>query len=169
MIRFLFILIITFAIRFFLQMKRLLLTSVLLASVFITLSGMNAFQKMEDINFNSKEQMESVYAVKYDDCITESDFPEGYLSINQDADQDVDWNIMKVNQSINKYRKSLESTLKNLSTVDAHDFIHQTFQKAKSSMENDNTSEIQKHYFSGIMWICYDKDKDLNQNSVTIL
>ena len=58
-------------------MKKLLFTSVLLASVFITLSGMNAFQKMEDFNFNSKEQMESVYAVKYDDCITESDFPGG--------------------------------------------------------------------------------------------
>ncbi len=155
-------------------MKKLLLTSILLAIVFITLSAMNAFQEMQGIDFtsktNSKEQMESVYVVKYDDCITENDFPEGYLvSKNENTGQDVDWNIMKVNQSIKKYRKSLDSTLKNLNTVDAHDFIHQTFQKAKSSMANDDISDIQRHYLSGIMRICYDSDKHLNQNTVTIL
>jgi len=52
-----------------------------------------------------------------------------------------------------------------LSTVDAHDFIHQAFQKAKNAIGNKDISDIQKHYHFEIMRICYDSDKSLNQNA----
>ena len=41
---------ITFVLRFFLHMKKLLLTSVLLATVFVVLGSMDAFQRIEGIN-----------------------------------------------------------------------------------------------------------------------
>ena len=96
----------------------------------------------------------------------ESDFPNGYpLYSKQLKNEDVDWYFTKVNESAKKYGKSLDSTLKNLSTVDAHDFIHQAFQKAKNAIGNKDISDIQKHYHFEIMRICYDSDKSLNQNT----
>ncbi|MDF0717801.1 hypothetical protein PY092_16680 [Muricauda sp. 334s03] len=154
-------------------MKKLLLTSILLATVFAVLGSMDAFQKMEGINVaetNSNLGAPPVHSVKYDDCITESDFPDGYTVYTHDiTNQHSDWDIMKVNESIQKYTKSLDSTLKNLNTVDAHEFIHQAFQKSKSAVETENISNIQKHYHGEIMRICYAKDKQLNQNKVGIL
>ena len=165
-----FIFMTTFVLRFFLLMKKIVITSVLLATVFIVLGGMDAFQRMERIGFVSKVdsniQVDTIYAVKYDDCIMESDFPNGYpLYSKQLKNEDVDWYFTKVNESAKKYGKSLDSTLKNLSTVDAHDFIHQAFQKAKNAIGNKDISDIQKHYHFEIMRICYDSDKSLNQNA----
>ncbi|MCR9227055.1 MAG: hypothetical protein NXH90_06535 [Flavobacteriaceae bacterium] len=152
-------------------MKKLLLTSILLATVVMVLGGMNAFQKMEGINIASKTNSNlyanPIQAVKYDDCIVEDDFPHGYLLFTHEiTNLYSDWDIVKVNESIQKYSKSLDSTLKNLNTVDAHEFIHQAFWKAKGTVENQNTSEIQKHYHGEIMRICYARDKHLNQNTI---
>jgi len=152
-------------------MKKLLLTSVLLATVFTVLSNMNVFQKMEAINVTeTNSNVSATHSVKYDDCITEDDFPESYLLYTHDiTDQHSDWEIMKVNESIQKYVKSLDSTIKNLNTVDAHEFIHQAFQKSKNAVETENISSIQKHYHGEIMRICHSRDKQLNQNKVGIL
>ncbi|WP_437398061.1 hypothetical protein [Flagellimonas lutimaris] len=152
-------------------MKNIVITSILLATLFIVMGGMDVFQRMERISFVSKADsnilVDTIYAVKYDDCIKESDFPNGYpLHSEQMKSEDEDWYFTKVNESARKYGKSLDSTLKNLSTVDAHDFIHQTFQKAKNAITDNDISEIQKHYHCEIMRICYDSDRSLNQSSV---
>lgn len=155
-------------------MKKLLLTSVLLATVFMVLGSMNVFKRMETFSIasetNSKIGSNPVKQVKYDDCISEEDFPKGYLLYTHElTNQHSDWDIVKVNESVQKYGKSLDSTLKNLSTVDAHEFIHQAFQKAKKAVEDENTSDIRKHYHGEIMRICYNRDKHLNQNTAGIL
>lgn len=157
-------------------MKKLLFTSVLLATVFVVLSSMDVFQKMEGINVasetNSKADITptSVHVVKYVDCITENDLPEGYAIYTHDiSNHHSDWDIMKVNESIEKYAKSLDSTLKNLNTVDAHEFIHQAFEKSKNVVKNEDISDIQKHYHGEIMRLCYTRDKQLNQNKAGIL
>ncbi|MEC8830886.1 MAG: hypothetical protein VX772_00860, partial [Bacteroidota bacterium] len=126
-------------------MKKVLLTSILLASVCIVLGGMNAFQKMVPSNYVSKSNAsfsgETENIVKYPDCITEEDFPSGYLLYTHEiTNQHSDWDIVKVNSSVKKYSSSLDSTVKNLSTVDAHDFLHQAFEKAKAAVDDDNAS-----------------------------
>ena len=161
----------TFVLRFFLLMKKIVITSILLATVFIVLGGMDAFQRIKDINFvskgNSNIQMNTNYTVKYDDCITKKDFSA--IIYSEDAakktDPYINRNLIKVDESAKEFAKSLNLTLKDLSTVDAHDFIHQTFQKAKSAIGNKDISDIQKHYYFEIMRICYDSDKSLNQNT----
>lgn len=155
-------------------MKKILLTSVLLLTLLIVLGGMNAFESLEGIYMVSDKnlniQTTAVQHAKYDDCITKNDFPEGYLLYTHEiTNQHSDWDIEKVNQSVQKYSESLDSTLKNLSTVDAHEFIHKAFQKAKSDVENNDVSDIRKHYHGEIMRICYTRDKLLNQNTAGIL
>ncbi len=150
-------------------MKKIVITSILLATVFIVLGGMNAFQKIESLNFASKsdsDREERVYTVKYNDCIKDIDFPDGHSINNKLETSHVEWNLMKVNQSVKKYGKSLDSTLKNLNTLDAHGFIHQTFRKAKSAVTNNDISDIQKYYHCEIMRICYDRDRSLNQSTI---
>ncbi|MBO0329029.1 hypothetical protein [[Muricauda] lutisoli] len=110
--------------------------------------------------------MDTIYAVKYDDCIKESDFPIDYSMHSKEVKDHVDWSIKKVNESVNRFGESMNSTLKNLNTVDAHEFIHQTFQKAKSAFTDNAISDIQKHYQCEIMRICYDSDRSLNGNTV---
>nr|WP_321410982.1 hypothetical protein [uncultured Allomuricauda sp.] len=152
-------------------MKKLILIPILLATLAVVFGGMNAYQKTEDINMATKAhheiQVNPVRVAKYDDCILEGDFPEGYLFFTHDITYEhSNWDIIKVNESIEKYRKSLDSTLKNLSTVDAHDFIHQAFLKSKNAVENKDISVIQKHYHGEIMRICYARDQHLNQNTI---
>lgn len=165
-----FLLIITFVLRFFLQMKKMLLASVLLVTVFVLLGGINAFQRNETLNFtfkaNSNIPLDTVYAVKYDDCIKESDYPIDYFTHSKEVKGHIDWSIKKVNESVSKFGESIDSTLKNLNTVDAHEFIHQTFQKAKNALTDTSISDIQKYYQCEIMRICHDSDRSLNGNTV---
>lgn len=152
-------------------MKKILLSSVIMASLFIVMGSMNAFQKMEQLSFISKSNAtfkgESTPKPKYHDCISEEDFPEDYfLYTKKITDQQLDWDIIKVNKCLENYRESMESTLQNLSAIDAHDFIHQAFQKSKAAIiNNKDTSKIQKHYHFEIMRICFDSDQSLNQNA----
>ncbi|WP_318311881.1 hypothetical protein [Flagellimonas crocea] len=151
-------------------MKKFVFTLILFATVCVVLGSIKAFDTIEEFNFISKSnptvQGNSVQPVKYHDCITENDFPDGYLLYTHEiTNQDSHWDILKVNESVKKYGHSLDSTVKNLSTVDAHNFIHQAFQKAKNIVAEDSISDIQKHYQGEIMRICYDRDRYLNQNN----
>ena len=164
----------TFVLRFFLHMKKLLLTSILLTTVFIVIGGMNALDKIQGIHAASNDkvnnQTTSFQSPKYDDCITKRNFPDGFLLYTHElTNPQANWDIEKVNESVQKYGKSLDSTIKNLSTVDAHEFIHQTFNKAKSALATDSISDIKKHYHAEMMKLCYTRDKLLNQNTVGVL
>ena len=151
-------------------MKKLPLTLILLATIFIVMGSMKAFQRMEEINFTSKSNSTfkggPTPKAKYHDCISEEDIPEDYyLYTKKTANQELDWDIIKVNKSLKKHRDSMEVTLKNLSSIDAHNFLHHTFQKSKAALANKDISDIQKHYHFEIMRFCYESDKSLNQNS----
>lgn len=164
----------TFVLRFFLHMKKLLLTSVLLATVFIVIGGMNALNKIQGIyeasNDKINNQTTSFQSAKYEDCITKDDLPDGFLLYTHElTNPHANWDIEKVNESVQKYGKSLDSTIKNLSTVDAHEFIHHTFNKAKSALATDSISDIKKHYHAEMMKLCYTRDKLLSQNTVGVL
>ncbi|MBW8243418.1 hypothetical protein K1F50_11450 [Muricauda oceani] len=155
-------------------MKKFSLTLILLATMAIVLGGMYAFQGIDRLDFISKAkppiQTDTVYAAKYNDCITEQDLPDGFATFTHDiTHQYLQLQYDKVNESARKYGISLDSTLKNLSTVDAHDFIHKTFKDARNAAEKEGISEIQRHYQFEIMRMCLEKDRRLNKNVVGIL
>ncbi|WP_127140064.1 hypothetical protein [Flagellimonas marinaquae] len=152
-------------------MKKIIITSILLVTFFVLLGSINAISNMEQFNMISKTgtkvAVESVYSAKYDDCITEDDFPKGFgLYTLQLTDQHLSWDYKKVSETARKYGVSLDSTLKNLSTVDAHDFIHKTFLNSKKVVMSEDTSPIQKHYHYEIMRMCLERDKHLNQTAM---
>ncbi|NVN17731.1 hypothetical protein GUA46_05200 [Muricauda sp. HICW] len=152
-------------------MKKLMLTSILLATLAVVFGGMNAFQKIDRFSFISKTgtaaNHEMIHVVKYDDCITQEDLPKRhFLFTHQITHQHIEPEYNRVNESARKYSTALDSTLKSLSTVDAHDFIHKTFQDAKNEASREDISEMQRHYQFEIMRMCLDKDKHLNQNTI---
>ena len=159
--------IITFVLRFFLQMKKLFISSLLVLGAFALWGPINAFQKRNvTATYSSFDHnVDSLYSAKYQDCIMLSDFPEGTFA-GDALTIESDWDLMKVNSSINRYSQSLDSTIKSLNTIDAHNFLHQEFERSKNTIINSkDLSWIRKHYYREIMRICYDNDRALNLGS----
>lgn len=77
-----------------------------------------------------------------------------------------DWDMLKVNSSIQRFRLSMDSTLKNLSSIDAHNFIHKEFERSKTLLQEENLTEIRRYYHCEIMRICFDSDRQLNIGSI---
>ncbi|MBO0321757.1 hypothetical protein J0X14_05575 [Muricauda sp. CAU 1633] len=152
-------------------MKKLIVSSVLVLAAFALWGPMNAFQKRKVTHAYSSidQHTDSLYSVKYQDCITLQDFPEGALG-QDNLVIDNEWDLMKVNTFINRYGQSLDSTIKNLNAIDAHNFLHHEFERSKNILsKNNDLSWIRAHYHREIMRICYDHDKSLNFGSGTNL
>lgn len=148
-------------------MKKLLISSILALGAFALTGAINAFQKGKaTTTYSSFDQnVDSLYSAKYQDCITLRDFPEGALG-DKNLIIENEWDLMKVNTFINRYGQSLDSTIKNLNAIDAHDFLHQEFERSKNTLKNNpDLTWIRMHYHREIMRICYDHDKSLNLGS----
>ncbi|MFD2101609.1 hypothetical protein [Flagellimonas iocasae] len=148
-------------------MKKLFISSLLVLAAFALWGPMNAFQKKKvTATYSSFDKnADSLYSAKYRDCIMQSDFPEGSFS-NDKIIIENDWDLMKVNSSINRYGQSLDSTIKNLNAIDAHNFLHHEFERSKNTILNSkDLSWIRAHYLREIMRICYDNDRLLNLGS----
>lgn len=155
-------------------MKKLLLTSAILATLFIVMGSMHAFKKMNDVRLSSKPDADLPFggqsSIKYNDCITDADLPtELHGHIQKLYELQLDSSISKIDASIKKFGRSMDATLKNLSTVDAHEYIHQSFEKSKHIIANKDISDLQKYYHLEIMRICYERDKSLNHNAAGML
>ncbi|WP_108423752.1 hypothetical protein [Flagellimonas amoyensis] len=149
-------------------MKKILLLASLLTGAFAVLGGIDAIHGERGVNDTtvSNDSTPTNYAAKYKDCIGQGDFPESYVP---DAGTDNDWDMKKVDNSLAKYKISMETVTKNLNYIDAHNFIHQEFLRSKDYLQNRELSEIQKHYHEEVMRICYDTDKALNLGSASRL
>ncbi len=149
-------------------MKKILLLTSLLAGAFAVLGGIDAFhgERGVDDTTVSNDGTPAIYAAKYKDCIGKEDFPE---SLASDEGTNNDWDIQKVDNSLAKYKSSMETATKNLNYIDAHNFIHQEFLRSKDYLLNRELSEIQKHYHREVMRMCYDTDKALNLGSASRL
>lgn len=152
-------------------MKKVLLLTSLLAGAFAVLGGIDAFhgERGVDDATVSNDGTPTIYAAKYKDCIVQEDFPEGHVSDASNGGANNDWDIQKVDNSLAKYKISMETATKNLNYIDAHNFIHQEFLRSKDYLLNRELSEIQKHYHREVMRICYDTDKALNLGSASRL
>ncbi len=148
-------------------MKKLLFSSMLLASAFAVLGSMNAFRAIGKIDDSKSinQNISTNYSVKYQDCISQEDFPRDFNSMANHPSNSWDWSTMKVDASLKKYGKSMDSTLQSLNSIDAHNFIHQEFLRSKSMLENTDISDIRKYYHCEIMRMCYDSDRFLNHSS----
>ncbi len=147
-------------------MKKLIILCLLVSGAFVVWGTSNPFQnskltaKYPIVNHT----IDSLYATKYKDCIILSDFPEGAYTDHLIIEND--WDLLKVNASINRYGQSLDLTIKSLNAIDAHDSLHQEFERSKNIITNNrNLSWIRTHYHHEIMRICYERDKLLNLGS----
>lgn len=148
-------------------MKKILLLTSLFAGAFAVLGSIGALHGEKGVDTISAEndEVSTAYSAKYKDCIAKEDFTESLLPGTDNKVEKSDWDLKKVNSSIAKYSKSMNATIKNLNYIDAHNYIHQEFQRSRNSVQNSGLSDIQKHYHREIMRICYNSDKALNLGS----
>ncbi|MDC6362485.1 MULTISPECIES: hypothetical protein [Flavobacteriaceae] len=148
-------------------MKRIVFSSVLIAGLIAVLGHINAahYGDLFRSRPNSGQQQPMVYSAKFKECIAEEDFPVKAVTKFVNAFKESGRDMEKVEASIKKYGSSLDSTLKNLSYIDAHDFLHKQFQHSKDLILNHEISEIQEHYHREIMRLCYENDRLLNLDS----
>lgn len=109
------------------------------------------------------------YATKYSDCISEQDLKGYSLNESQIYSKEQTPALKEVNSSLEKYQRSLDSAIKNLNALDAHQFLHSEFKRCKDVVRLDSLSEIKTYYFLGTMQICYDLDKSLNLESDSLV
>ncbi|GLU43873.1 hypothetical protein [Allomuricauda sp. NBRC 101325] len=147
-------------------MKKLLFPTILITGVFAVVGSMKSiYVDGQTTMVTDKIIAQTNYAAKYKDCIAEQDFPENFPSSVDSVASKRDWDISKVNASIHKYGQSMDSTVKSLTAIDAHDFIHKEFQRSKNILADSGLSDIRKHYHCEIMRICYDSDRSLNESA----
>lgn len=149
-------------------MKKFLYSFLLVACTFVVLGSTNIFQMLH-LNRDGLDPIQKVstnYSPKYKDCIGANDFPLDFESKFVVLSPVQDWDVIKVNASIQKFHNSLDSTLKNLSSIDAHNYIHKEFERSKILLQRNDLTEIRRYYHCEIMRICYDSDRELNIGSM---
>ncbi|WP_420320176.1 hypothetical protein [Flagellimonas sp.] len=148
-------------------MKKIILPFCLIALISIALLSMNKFSPK--INFSGATDTEKSenpeHQIKYSDCIDMGsmyvlDSENPYMQMIQQNEL-----YGEINQCLRKYQQSLDSTIKNLNSIDAHEFLHNEFERCKNQIDSDSLSAIKVFYHKGIMEICYDRDKKLNSIS----
>ncbi|MBS9461771.1 hypothetical protein KIM67_05070 [Flagellimonas sp. 389] len=112
--------------------------------------------------FNSKNNKLSEYDTKYSDCLHETDLSQfSSVDVNQLLKEQPIL-LKEMNRCLDQYKNTLNNTIKNLNTLDSHEFIHNEYRRSKDKISTNALSEIKTYYHFGIMRICYEKDKDLN-------
>ena len=152
-------------------MKKIVLPFCFIALISIGLLSMNKFPQKFSFSetFNPEKNTTSRNSIKYSDCINLDDMSIATAEgIDMHALQQ-DVLFEEINLCLEKYQRSLDSTVKNLSTIDAHKFLHSEFQRCKTLISADSLSAIKVYYHKGIMRLCYESDKTLNSISVGTL
>lgn len=149
-------------------MKKFLCFGVFVGSIFTVLAVTNLYHifKQSRNTEQPNEKVTTNYVVKYSDCITHDDFPFAPDDFQITLGLEQDWDMLKVNSSLQRFRHSMDSTLKNLSSIDAHNFIHKEFERNKAQLQTENLTEIRRYYHCEIMRICFDSDRQLNIGSI---
>lgn len=149
-------------------MKKFLCSGVLIGCTFAVLAGANLYNNYIHVPTvtEQNEKVTTNYLVRYQDCITKEDFPFDLEDLQNGIGLEQDWDMLKVNSSIQRFRLSMDSTLKNLSSIDAHNFIHKEFERSKTLLQEENLTEIRRYYHCEIMRICLDSDRSLNVGSI---
>ncbi len=145
-------------------MKKVVFPLFLILLVCAGLLSMDTFSGKKSLSevFNFDTNHTTEYAIKYSDCINHKDeFRNAKFSPNQFPDDEKPL-IKEIDLCLEQYQKYLDSTIKNLSTIYAHEFLHNEYARCKAEISNDSISKIEMYYNLGIMEICYNKDRALN-------
>ena len=102
---------------------------------------------------------------KYSDCLHETDLSQfSSVDINQLLKEQPIL-LKEMNRCLEQYKYTLDSTIKNLNTLDSHEFLHKEYQRSKDKISTNSLSDIKTYYHLCIMRVCYEKDKDLKRFS----
>ncbi|MEM9363917.1 MAG: hypothetical protein AAGA43_14855 [Bacteroidota bacterium] len=148
-------------------MKRLIVILPLVALSCICLLHMNA-NKSNPFSFGAVSQTPnrvSKSGFKYEDCIQKESLTSFEVFLRRENRLPDGENLSQIDFQIKKYQRSLDSTIQNLSTIDAHSFLHNEYKRCKSLILSSERTPIQTYYHFKIMESCYEKDKALNESS----
>ncbi len=148
-------------------MKKSIFPLCFLAMIGVGILSMNSFSGKTSFSnvFADGKNSVSEYSVKYSDCISEmnfSDFDDYDLDKPFPKKPDM---IKEINRFLKEYEVSLDATVKNLNAIDAHEFLHNEFERCENKIRKNLRSEIQLYYNFHVMKMCYEKDKYLNLDS----
>nr|WP_299339050.1 hypothetical protein [Allomuricauda sp.] len=110
-------------------------------------------------------QTDSDYSAKYKECISARDVLDLGEVEQEYLEHIPEKLIQEINQHISDYETSMESTINSLNTIDAHNFLHDEYQRCRNLYSQQGQSELKKYYYLKIMLSCYAWDKQLNQSS----
>nr|WP_299385771.1 hypothetical protein [Allomuricauda sp.] len=99
---------------------------------------------------------------KYSDCIDSTDLMVFLKRQSPPTKQSEA--LQKVEASLEKYGRSMDSVIENLSTLEAHQYLHEAYKNNRSVLQSDSMTKTKFLYHLGAMQICYDRDKSLSHN-----
>lgn len=145
-------------------MKKVLFLIVGFALGYAVLGGFEPTRQNWDFDFfSSNDQRDSsAYVAKYRDCIAVEDFPPVQGMETFQGKGDTSRKTMGHQGAVAEYARQMGATLRNLNHLDAHNHIHQEFQRSKDSLLQPGLGEAQRLYHLQIMDLCFENDKALN-------
>ncbi|MEM9078376.1 MAG: hypothetical protein AAGC43_15135 [Bacteroidota bacterium] len=152
-------------------MKRLLIVLPLaaLSCVFLLHKNANQDNPFSFEVVSQKPENISNSIIKYEDCIQKESLTELKTFLKRENRWPFGENLTQIDIQIERYRVSLDSTIQNLNSIDAHSFLHMEFRRCKERILTTEISPIQAYYHLNIMEACYSKDKELNESSQSSL
>ena len=148
-------------------MKRLILVLPLAALTCVFVLFINAEKaspfSLKVVTQTQEKKLEE--GVKYEDCIQKETIVTFRVFLKRENRLPVGQDVTQIDSQIEKYRESLDSTIHNLSSLDAHSFLHNEFKRCKTVILSSELSNLQTYYHLKIMEACYEKDKELNESS----
>nr|WP_299000007.1 hypothetical protein [uncultured Allomuricauda sp.] len=148
-------------------MKRLIIVLPIVALSCVFLLHMNANRtnpfSLEAVSQTQERVSSSI--IKYEDCIQEESLIKLKVFLKHKNRLLFGKNLSQLDIQVEKYRTSLDSTIQNLSAIDAHGFLHNEYRRCENILLSSESSSFQTYYHLKIMEACYEKDKILNESS----
>ncbi|TAI49643.1 hypothetical protein [Flagellimonas allohymeniacidonis] len=149
------------------MMKKLGFVLVAITAVCLLMLGMGLKGKINPfgISTSSKTKSDSDYDAKYRECITSEDLFQLSENKKQYIKETPKKLVKEIDQHVADYETSMESTVNSLNTIDAHNFLHDEYNRCRSLLLKNRQSKLKKYYYLKIMASCYEWDKKLNLSS----
>lgn len=149
------------------KMKKLSLVLVVITLGCVLLVSMGL---KDDMGYTDKtslnlSRVESDYDAKYKECISAKDVSDLIGAEAEYVNHLPGEIITEISKHVADYEASMESTINGLNTIDAHNFLHDEYQRCRTLYSQKGQSKLKKYYYLKIMRSCYVRDKKLNLSS----
>lgn len=143
-------------------MKKAVFLISLFTISFAVLAGITSYQKELTGEQDSADVGSTAYIAKYRDCIGPEDFPSNLVLEETALTGVTSHGSSKLDAEVKKYGKALEEAIKNLNHIEAHNHIHQEFQRSLYKLGQTGLAQHQRLYYLETLRLCYKSDKALN-------